>query len=211
MLKKIFLLLFTIVILAYCATDIGKIIKNVQKKYKKVSSIYVDFKQINRFKLTGLSSEIFGSLLLTKDDRFRLETEDQIIVSDGKTFWRYNKLENQVIIDYAKKTEQDVFLHDFLFNIQEKYFSQVLSERKVNSDKIFEIKLTPKNSESSFFEYIKVWIVDKSWEIKRVIYVDYNENETEYEIEKLSINPTIKENDFKLNIPQGIEVVDLRF
>lgn len=210
--KKIIILISLLFFsFATAGSNVEKVIKNVQKKYKDVKLISINFKQINRFKLSGLENEIFGSLWLSQSDKFRFETEDQTIVSDGKTYWQYNKLENQVLIDNAKKSNQDIFINNFLFKIDDLYYGQILSEQKEGKQKIFEIKLTPKNTEESFFRYIKVWIVNKSWEIKKVNYIDYNENESEYLIEKLDLNPKITGKEFIFEIPEDMEVVDLRF
>jgi chaperone LolA len=208
--RLIYLFIFVFMASALADTGVEKIIKNVQKKYKNVKTIYVNFKQINTFKLTGIENEISGSLWLAQDNKFRLETEDQTIVSDGETSWRYNKMDNQVLIDYAKKGEQQIFLNNFLFKIADLYYSQIVSEEKDGKDKIYVIKLTPKNADNSFFNYIKVWIVDKSWDLKRVTYVDYNDNESEYQIEKLDLNPSVNKDIFVFTAPEGADVVDLR-
>lgn len=191
--------------------DVNKIIKDVQKKYQNIQLVHADFKQVNRFKLTDLKSEINGTIWISQNDQFRLETEDQTMVSDGKNFWRYNKLENQVLIDYAKKSQQDVFLNNFLFKIDEVYYSQITGEMKIDNKKVFEIKLTPKKPDESFFNYVKVWLYDKSWELEKVLYVDFNENEVEYLIEKMALNPAVTGNVFNFEIPEGVETVDLRF
>jgi chaperone LolA len=191
--------------------DIGKIIKKVQNKYKKVDLLHADFKQVNRFQLTNIQTEVFGSIWISKDNKFRFETEDQTIVSNGEKFWRYNKLEEQVLIDHAKKTQQDVFLNNFLFNISDYYTGQLVSESKLNSKKIYEIRLTPKTADDSFFRFIKVWIYDGSWELEKVIYTDFNDNEVEYQIEKIDLNPSVTKAIFEFNAPEGAEVVDLRF
>lgn len=191
--------------------DVNKIIKDVQKKYQNIQLVHADFKQVNRFKLTDLKSEINGTIWISQNDQFRLETEDQTMVSDGKNFWRYNKLENQVLIDYAKKSQQDVFLNNFLFKIDEVYYSQIAGEMKIDNKKVYEIKLTPKKPDESFFNYVKVWLYDKSWELEKVLYVDFNENEVEYLIEKMELNPAVTGNVFNFEIPEGMETVDLRF
>ncbi len=192
-------------------TNVNKIIDRIQKKYQKVERLEIQFKQKTRYQLTNMESEIYGTLLLDrKNDRYRLETEDQVIVDNGKTFWRFNKLENQVMIDYAKKSEQDVLLSDFLFDIKKKYFAELVSEEKTGKQKQFVIKLTPKNSEESYFRAIKVWVVDKTWQIKRVVYEDINDNQTEFEITSLTINPEIPDSAFEFQPPQGVDVVDLR-
>jgi outer membrane lipoprotein carrier protein len=197
--------------IVHAESNVEKIIKQVQKKYRDIDVVYVDFKQVNRFKLTGIQNEVFGTLWISQDNKFRFETEDQVMVSNGDKFWRYNKLENQVIIDYAKKSQNDVFLNNFLFNISDHYLSQIVNEETVNKQKIYEIRLTPKNPDDSYFKYIKVWLVDKSWDLKKVVYVDFNENEVEYDIEKIDFNPKVSQNIFDFQTPEGVEVVDLRF
>ena len=199
------------VINGFAQSDVNKIIKDVQKKYQNIQMVRVDFRQVNRFKLTDIKSEIAGTIWISQNDLFRLETEDQVMVSDGKNFWRFNKLENQVLIDYAKKSQQDVFLNNFLFKIDEVYFSQIAGESKINGKKVYEIKLTPKKPDESFFDYVKVWLYDKSWELEKVLYVDFNENEVEYLIEKMEMNPAAAGNVFNFEIPEGVEAVDLRF
>jgi outer membrane lipoprotein carrier protein len=207
----IYLFILILCVSGWSEENVEKIIKKVQDKYKKINALNVDFKQVNRFKLTGIENEVFGSLFITNDEKFRLETEDQLLVSDGEKFWRYNKLENQVIIDYAKKTQQDIFLNNFLFKINDNYYSQIVKEHKLSKGKVFEIKLTPRNPDDSFFDYIKVWLKDNSWDLLKVVYVDFNENEVEYIIEETKINPKIGDNMFQFSSPEGVETVDLRF
>ncbi len=193
------------------AANVKKIVDKIQKKYQQVKTLKLEFKQKSIYSLTNMQSEVFGTLLLDREhDRYRLETEDQVIVDDGQTFWRYNKLENQVLIDYAKKSEEDVLLSDFLFNLNKKYFAELVSEEKTGKQKQFVIKLTPKNSEESYFKAIKVWVVNKTWEIKKVVYFDINDNQTEFDITSLKINLKIPDSVFKFNPPQGVDVVDLR-
>ncbi|MCK4894031.1 MAG: outer membrane lipoprotein carrier protein LolA [Calditrichia bacterium] len=206
---SLFLLVF--IISNLYAENVDKIIKNVQKKYSKVQLLYVDFKQVNRFQLTKIENEVYGTIWIAQDNKFRLETEDQTMVSNGEKFWRYNKLENQVLIDYAKKSQQDIFLNNFLFQISDYYDSQILNEEKKGKNKIFEIKLTPKTPEENYFRYIKVWINDGSWILNKVLYVDFNDNEVEYLIEKMDLERSLTKNLFEFQSPEGSEVVDLRF
>lgn len=191
--------------------DAEKVVKEIQKKYQKSKSLEIQFKEINRFKLTGTSSEVFGTFIIKDQDTYRLDSETQIIATDGTVFWRYNKIENQVLIDYAKKENQEVLLNNFLYDLQQKYFSQIISEYKEAGKKGYVIKLTPKASEENFFTSIKIWVENNSWKIDKVIYTDYNENETEYEIESIAFDKKFPDSLFTLVPPEGSEVVDLRF
>ena len=193
------------------AVNVNKILKQMQKKYRSTKSIRIDFKEISRFQLTGTQSEIFGTLLMEGKNRFRLETEDQVLVNDGKTLWRFNKLENQVLIDYAKTEQQDVLLNDFLYNLQDRYYGELIREIKDKKTKRYILKLVPKPSEQSFFTAIKLWVKDKTWEIERVIYTDYNNNETEFVVESIEFNPHFTAETFTFTPPDGTQVIDLRF
>jgi outer membrane lipoprotein carrier protein len=186
------------------------IVKKVQKKYQSAKSIRIQFKEISRFKLTGTMSEVDAILQMEGKDKFRLESEDQVLVNDGETFWRYNKLDNQVLVDYSKKDDQEILLNNFLYEVKDHYFAQIVEETKEGGDKIFVLRLTPKPSEQSIFTSIKVWIKDNTWEIKRLIYTDYNDNETEYEIEKIEFDPKLADSTFTFSPPEGIQVIDLR-
>jgi outer membrane lipoprotein-sorting protein len=197
--------------LSVLGADAEKIVKEIQKKYQKSKSLEIQFKEINRFKLTGTSSEVFGTFIIKDQDNYRLDSETQIIATDGTVFWRYNKIENQVLIDHAKKENQEVLLNNFLYDLQQKYYGQIIDEYKETGKKIYVIKLTPKESSESFFTSIKIWVENGSWKINKVIYTDYNENETEYEIENISFDKKFPDSLFTFVPPAGSEVVDVRF
>ncbi|MEZ4765974.1 MAG: DUF2092 domain-containing protein [Calditrichia bacterium] len=63
---------------------------------------------------------------------------------------------------------------------------------------------------TAFSQSVKIWVKDKEWEIDRLIYEDYNTNETEYVISKTNFDPKFQETLFSFNPPEGIEVIDLR-
>ncbi|NIW79925.1 MAG: DUF2092 domain-containing protein [Calditrichae bacterium] len=116
-----------------------------------------------------------------------------------------------MLIDNARKDEQEVEFNNFLYELEDHYFSQKVDETEPDGEKIYTIKLTPKPSEQSYFTSIKVWVEEDSWEVKRVIYTDYNDNETEYIVEEINFDPSFAENTFTFSPPEGARVVDLRF
>ncbi len=209
-LLKAFVILLTLNA-ALFAAKVDKIISNVQKKYQSTKTIRIDFKETSRFSLTGTETQIDATLLMEGKDKFRLESEDQVLVNNGETFWRYNKLDSQVLVDYAKKNDQEVMLNEFLFELKDHYYGQVIDEIKEEKSKKYLIKLTPKPTEQSFFTTVKIWVQDKTWEIDRLVYIDYNDNETEYVIERTAFNPELNETAFTFTPPEGIQVIDLRF
>ncbi len=204
------IVILSVILLPLQAAKIDNIIKKMQKKYRSAKTVRIEFTEKSRFSLTGTENQISGQLQMEGKERFRLESEDQVLVNDGVTFWRYNKLDSQVLIDNSKKEDQEVMLNDFLYNLKDRYYSQILGESNESGKKVYNIKLTPKEDQQSYFTSIKMWVEDDNWTIKRLIYTDYNENETEYIIEKMDFNPVLQRSTFTFTPPEGIDVVDLR-
>ncbi|MEZ4765975.1 MAG: hypothetical protein R3C26_23160 [Calditrichia bacterium] len=96
------------------AENVDDVIKKVQKKYRSAKNIHIEFTEKVRFSLTGTEVEVPAVLQMEGQDKFRLESEDQLVVNNGETFWRFNKLDSQILVDYAKKSDQDVMLNTFL-------------------------------------------------------------------------------------------------
>lgn len=193
------------------AADADDVVKNMQKTYRKANTMQIEFQEVTRFKFTGTESSVSGTLVMAGKDRFRFTTEDQILVSDGKTLWRFNKIENQILVDEAREGEQDEFLNTFLIELKDHYYSQLVEEYKADGKTIFVLKLTPKPSEQSPFTDIRVWVEDDTWRVRKLVYTRYNGDETEYRIDTLAFNPEIPDSVFALTPPEGTRVIDLRF
>jgi alginate production protein len=71
------------------ADESEDILAEVQERYQKIEYLKVEFEQINKFKLSGIENRSSGIMYITRDDRFRLESEQQTIVTDGKKIWSY--------------------------------------------------------------------------------------------------------------------------
>ncbi|HQU70977.1 MAG TPA: outer membrane lipoprotein carrier protein LolA [Calditrichia bacterium] len=192
------------------AGNADKVIKSIQNTYRNAKNLELEFRQVNRFKFTGTENSVSGRLMLSGEDRFRFDADDQVLVSNGEILWRFNKIENQVLIDRFREEEKEDFFNSFLYNVQDHYYGDILAEEKSEGKKIYEIKLTPKPEQQSPFAAIRIWVTDKTWEIRKVIYVRFNGDETEYAIEKLNFDPRFDEADFSFTPPADTRVIDLR-
>ena len=76
-----------------------EIIENVQARYDDMSDAVVTFTQSYRFKVSKVEQEVEGTMFFKKKNKYRIETEQRIIVTDGTTSWSYNQESKQVIID----------------------------------------------------------------------------------------------------------------
>jgi len=71
------------------------------------------------------------------------------------------------------------------------------------------IKLVPKD-DRSFVKSVKLWVVQGTWDVRKIMVVDVNETETTYVIDRLSLNATLNDTMFSFSPPPGTEIVDLR-
>ena len=87
---------------AHAGEDVKDIISKVQKKYDSIRDVSVVFVQDVQFGVTKAEQSFSGKLLMKKGNKYRIEMEQQTIVTDGKSVWSLNKVNNQLLIDNFK-------------------------------------------------------------------------------------------------------------
>jgi len=185
-----------------------EIIENVQSKYDDISDVVLTFDQTTRFKVSKVEQSLSGKLYFKKKNKYRIETEQRTIVTDGKTSWSYNPLSNQVVIDTYKEESHSLSPEQLLVKYPSDFFSTYVGEGKVGMDDCYLLKLTPKE-DNSFTQTMKIW-VNKKWIIRKVEVTDANGASTSYTIRDISIDKGISDGKFTFDIPKGAELIDLR-
>jgi outer membrane lipoprotein-sorting protein len=185
------------------------IIKDVLKKYEESKNIKVDFLQTFNWKLTGNISEQNGTIWLEGKEKFKIITEDQTIVSDGETAWTYSKTNKQVIIDKVANAEDINLPRDILLNFSDQYKSIYVKNEKVNNKDCYFIELSSKNDDL-FIKQMKLWIETKKMNLLKIEQIDLNENVNTYFLSNFQINSPIGSEFFKYEVPDTVEVIDMR-
>ncbi len=191
------------------AADGSEIIKKTQRKYETTKTMSARFTQHFHWKLAGEQQQQDGNIWLKGDDKFKIETPDQIIVSDGKTLWTYSRVNNQVIIDRLEKSSQNLLPHDILLKYVNDYRPVQVTEEKINGVDCYIVRLVPKN-EHTFIRAMRVWIDKKEYITHKIEHVDVNENTTTYELYQIALDQSIPDKLFTFTKMNGVEVVDLR-
>lgn len=186
-----------------------EIIKKVQKKYRELRSLKADFEQEYVWELAGETRTVHGTLYLKSGDKYRIETENDVVVTDGKTVWTYSKANEQVIIDRLQSSDENPLPADLLFKYSEEYNPHFVAEEKLDGKKAFKLNLVPKDEEA-FITSVQIWVDAKSWLTVKVRQVDINENVNTYFLRNAQQNIELEESLFNFQIPPETEVVDLR-
>ena len=192
------------------AEDVNDIVKKVQKTYDKIDDFSATFKQIETFKITGSKSETVGKIFVSGGEKYRFESEDQTIATDGKTVWTYNTQSKQLLIDNVREDSGVLLPRDLLFKYPKTYFATLLSQDDSGKHKIYEIRLDPKENVYGYIKSIKLWIEDKTWLVQKIETTDLNGNTSLFEISDQNTKAKIDPEIYKLKPDADTEVVDMR-
>jgi outer membrane lipoprotein carrier protein len=186
-----------------------EIIEKVQGVYDDMDNIVVTFSQKVRFKVSRAEQQTDGVLYFKKRNRYRIETEQRVIVTDGVTSWSYNPQGNQVFIDRYKETPGAATPDQVLLRYPKDYYSSLLKDEKLGTDNCKVLKLTPKEGSSGAFTGMRIWVNGK-WLIRKVEMTDRAGTITTYAVKDIVIDKGIPDAKFQFSIPKGAEVVDFR-
>ena len=117
------------------------ILTELQERYDKLSDLAVDFVQEVHSGVFAAVERTSGKMFLASGDKFRVQTDEQTIVSDGKMLWVYSRENKQVTIDKVAKSRDIVRPSDYLFTFQESYTSNLLPDTTINKVECITIQL----------------------------------------------------------------------
>jgi chaperone LolA len=206
---KIIIIALMLVTLAF-AQDESDIIEEVQDLYEDIENFSAEFIQKEQFKLTGSENETTGRIYIKNGTEYRLETEDHVVVTDGKSVWSYSPHNNKVIIDNIKEGDASLLPRDMLFKYPKNYFSDLLKEEKIGASNFYVIKMTPKEDVHGYVKSMKIWVDSESYLINKIEYDDLNDNTSSFEINKMDIKSELPDNLFIFNSPPQSETIDMR-
>ena len=192
------------------AQSIDDIVEEIQERYEDLQNLSAEFVQLEYFKLTGSKNETRGKIYVKNGIKYRLETEDRIIVTDGESVWTYSIFNNQVLVDRAKKNDGSMLPRDLLFKYPREYYASLLDKVVYNDEDYYIVKLDPKEETQGYVKTMKIWVNCDSYLISKVEYTDFNDNTSTFAIQKIDIEKVLPDSFFNFQIPEGVEVVDLR-
>ncbi len=203
------LLFFPLSLLALPDTKANSIISQVVKKYEDSKNIKVNFLQLFYWKLTDNKAEQSGTIWLEGKEKFKILTDNQLIISDGNTIWTFSKTTNQVIVDNLQSAEDVDLPKDILLNFSDKYHAEYIQDEKIDGIDFHLIKLTSK-TEENFVREMRIWIDIKEKTVNKIEQLDLNNNTNTYLLRDFIFNVDLGAKFFKFEIPDSVEVIDMR-
>ncbi|MBD3225528.1 MAG: hypothetical protein GF313_12435 [Caldithrix sp.] len=192
------------------AAEVDEIIENVQDTYDDMENLTATFKQIEMFKLTGSKTEMTGKIYVADGIKYRFESDDQVIVTDGKTIWSYNRLNNQVMIDHVKENSSALLPRDLLFKYPKTHYATLLGEEEWKDKEVYIVKLDSKEDVHGYVKSVKLWIDKDDWHIWQVKTTDMNNNQTIFKMLQIDTKQSLGQQLFHFQPDSTMEVMDRR-
>lgn len=202
-----FLLLYT------CAAEAmspGSALKKLRKKYHKVSSLRADFREVFEWEMTGETSIREGSLLVTDDNRFRIDTPEQLMVSDGGDIYRYNRIKSQVIIESVSEDGDQLLPRKLLLEFADGFSAETITPLSVANRQGYRLDLLPEKPDEMLLSAATLWFTSEDMIVQRLKLVDQNGNSTSYYLSNIQLDKPVDPTETSINIPDDVEIFDLR-
>ncbi len=214
--KKFFQLLFCCILVSPITmaqkSDVKaqQILKGVSEKYKSYKSVQADFILLVESGQNNSKDQQTGTLFI-KGNKYKLQINNQEIISDNNTVWTYLKDANEVQIN-SYESDDNTISPSQIFTLYEKNFLYAFSEEKTIGGKVIQfINLTPNDKSKPYFK-VRLAVDKIAKAVQSAVVFDKNGNRYTYEIMKLIPDPRISDNFFSFDEKKypGVEVVDLR-
>ncbi len=210
--RKMFLsvfFLFGSTALIFAQEKAEDIVAKIRQTYEKLESLKGEFEQQYTWSLAGETQTLNGTLYLKKGDRYRVETPNQMIITDGKIVWTYSLDKKQVLIDRLEKSKENPLPRDLILKYTRDFKAKLLRSEKIGAVDCYVLALTPRD-EDAYVQSVTAWIDKTSYLAPRIEQIDINENKTVYLLKNTQRNAPLADALFSFKIPDDAEVVDMR-
>ncbi|MCX8009692.1 MAG: outer membrane lipoprotein chaperone LolA [Ignavibacteria bacterium] len=185
-----------------------KILAEVQKKYSSIKYLKANLTQSMEITVGDkkkITEQTFN-FVFKKDNKYRLESEKQLIVSDGKSIWNYNPFQKRVVI--TKAENNNLSLQYFLFQIPSESEVKFVGTEKVDGSEVYKLSFRAKEKNLNF-KHFDVFIT-KNFLIKRIETYSPAQDRIAFSLSNINLNPNVNDSIFDFVIPAGVKVIDLR-
>ncbi|MEW6556259.1 MAG: outer membrane lipoprotein carrier protein LolA [Elusimicrobiota bacterium] len=192
-----------------------EILKKMDEADSKIADVSFSFIQEILVTITQEKSAITGTAVFKKPDMFKIEhskPEKQVVISDGKKVFFYQKEFNQVIIDDWESLSETGNFPKGIFNfsstitgLTKNYNISLLDDEEKYYVLVLELKEKQlQNTKIQLWISKETYLCEKT-EIKTDTVV------STVTISDVKINKNIKDSIFKFKIPKGTQIITFPF
>ncbi|MDD5687674.1 MAG: outer membrane lipoprotein carrier protein LolA [Elusimicrobia bacterium] len=201
------------------AENIDDILKRMEEADSKIADLSFSFKQEILVTITLEKSNILGEAVFKKPDLFKIEhkePEKQVVISDGKKIYFYQKEFNQVMIDDWKSLSQKGSFPKGIFNftstipdLRKNYNISLIENGTEPVAKYYVILLELKEKQPQSTK-IRLWVSKESYLAEKTEIKTETITSTVV-ISGIKTNKGIKDSFFRFKIPKGVQIITSPF
>jgi outer membrane lipoprotein carrier protein len=186
------------------------IVDSLQKNYEATVDFVADFRQETEVKTLNRNLKASGQVSFKRPGKMFWRYEEpkgQFVLADGKYLYFYQPEQNQIIKSPLKNAFRSDIPLSFLLGIGnlKKDFNAVL---KATEESQYILRLEPKG-ESGGFSEILLGVAKNSSDIQWVSVRDATNNLTTIRLSGMRKGVGLKDSLFRLEVPKGVDVVEL--
>lgn len=191
-----------------------KVLDKTRKKYESYKTLEATFSLA--IELPGQPKQMQKGTISQDGNKFRLEMDEQIIVSDGKTTWVYLKKNKEIQINDADPSDvsDSGFMtpKELLKRYEKGDFIYAITDKVTEGGVVLtQIEFKPK-AKNSEYSKMRVSIDEKTSTVKSIKAFAKDSGRYTFSITKFTPNKTLPATTFSLDPKKfpGVKVVDLR-
>lgn len=189
-----------------------KVMDRIRKKYDGYKSFEATFSL--EIEVPGQPKDTQKGSIGQQGNKFRLDMDEQTIVSDGKTNWIYLKKNNEIQINDTDPTSDNGFFtpKDLLSRYEKGDFLYAIVDKITDKNRVLtQIEFKPKDKHSEYAK-IRISIDEKAGTIESIKAFAKDGSRYAFKITKLTPNKPFAADYFQLDPKKfpGAHVEDLR-
>jgi len=188
--------------------DPKDLLNDVRKNYSTLASFSSDF--VFEIDIPEADLEVMQGKLYLKGEKYKLELDNQEIISDNVNLWQWIKDINEVQVDYVEGDEKILSPSDIFSFYMKGFGYKLITETTLKGKKLALIEIVPSGKDVDYFK-VKVVVdkVNRELEQMQIFYKDG----TVYTFSMKNLEPVqLADNFFRFSTAEypNVEVVDLR-
>jgi len=185
----------------------------IEKVIDRSEKAYADAGQFSaKFKQTLSAGDFFedettsGEMTISYPDKFRIESPEQTLASDGDSLWSYSVENKQVTIEAMKDLNDVVTPADYLFRFKQHYSIPSDTIVELNGKKAHKLHLKAL-TEDEFVRELDLYIDSDTYLVSRAVYRDPNDNLVTLDFSDWKLKIKTQPDIFRFQTPPGVEEV----
>lgn len=147
--------------------------------------------------------------LFVQGNAFRIEMDEQIIVADGETTWIHDVASAQVLVSPYEDDAGTFAPRTLLLRLDDSFEATAVGVDEQDGTRLHTLTVTS-DAPEAMFTTLKLWYDPDSLQIKRVRAEDINDTILTFALSDVTLNPDLDAALFTFDMPDGVDVIDLR-